>query len=219
MPSRNPKRKDAILTRNALLAAAANTFARHGFKESNVRTICKKAGVNPGAITHYFGNKEALYREVLVLAHRELFDREPMPEISTQNPQAAMRQFVQYILRFLLLRRTPHTYAGQLIAWEIRNPTDALNELVAQFLMPVRKSLERIISALLGNADAPKLRGQCANFVFGLCIFHEQCQEMLLRVGYPIPQTESELEPLADAVSNFALGGIERLKHSISTST
>ncbi len=212
MPGRTPKRKDALQTRAALLAAAAEIFARHGFRNGSVRDLCARAGVNLGAVSHHFGSKGSLYKDVLIRAHRELIECEPIPEMAPgQEPEAALRAWIHYALRFLLLRRAVHPYAGRLIAWEIRDPTPALDALVVKVMQPVRRSLERIITALLGEADQPRIRGQCANFVIGLCVFHEQAQELLRRFGYPVPRTETESKPLADAITEFALGGIDRI--------
>lgn len=214
MPCRQPKRRDAVQTRAALLAAAAEAFARHGFKETRVREICAKAKANLGAVSHYFGTKEALYREVLVMAHRQLVDGERVPEmLPGDDPRAALRNWVHYALRLFLLRRAAHPYAGRLFARELRDPTAALDELVVKVMLPVRHSLERVIAALLGDSDEPRLRGQCADFVLALCVMHEQGQEVLRRFGYPVPRTETGLIPLADTITEFALGGMERIRH------
>lgn len=213
MPSREPKRRDAVQTRAALLAAAAEAFARHGYRDTPVRKICAQANVNLGAVSHYFGSKEALYREVLVMAHRQLVDAEPVPEMSPgDDPRTALRNWVRYALRLFLLRRAAHPHAGRLFAWELRDPTPALDELVAEVILPVRHSLEHVIAALLGDADEPSLRGQCANFVGAICVMHEQGQEIVRRFGHPVSRTESGVDLLADTITEFALGGIERIR-------
>ncbi len=214
MPSREPKRRDAVQTRAALLAAAAEAFARHGYRDTSVRRICAEAKVNLGAVSHYFGTKEALYREVLVMAHRQLVDAEPVPDLSPgDDPRTALKNWVRYALRLFLQRRAAHPYAGRLFAWELRDPSPVLDELVAKVLLPVRHSLERIIAALLGDADEPSLRGQCANFVGAICVMHEQGQEITRRFGHPVPRTEPGLIRLADTIAEFALGGVERMRH------
>ncbi|NLS96493.1 MAG: CerR family C-terminal domain-containing protein [Planctomycetaceae bacterium] len=212
-PSRTPKRRDAVRTRETLLAAAAEAFARHGYRDTPVRKICAEAKVNLGAVSHYFGSKEALYREVLVMAHRQLVDAEPVPEMSPgDDPRAALRNWVRYALRLFLLRRAAHPHARRLFAWELRDPTPALDELIALVMLPVRQALERIVAALLGDADEPRLRGQCANFVGAVCIMHEQGQEIVRRFGHPVPHNESGVDLLADRITEFAVGGIERIR-------
>lgn len=51
-------------TRNQLVGAALELFAKHGYDATSVRSITEAAGANLGAITYHFGSKEALYEAV-----------------------------------------------------------------------------------------------------------------------------------------------------------
>ena len=215
MPSRTPKRKDALQTRAALLAAAADVFAKQGFRNGNVRMICARAGVNLGSVSHYFGSKEAMYREVLIMADRELLGGEPLPELSRgQDPRLALRNWVGFMLRFMLVRRPAHPHAGRLMAWELQDPTPALKELVDQVMRPVRRSLETIVAVILADADKPRVRAKCVEIILGMSVFHELAHEVLELFGHPVPRTESQVNHLADVITEFALGGIGRLAES-----
>jgi TetR/AcrR family transcriptional regulator, transcriptional repressor of bet genes len=57
--------------REALISAALELIAEGGPAASTVRAIAERAGVTPGLIRHYFGDKEGLTRE----AYRALMDR------------------------------------------------------------------------------------------------------------------------------------------------
>ena len=52
-------------SRAALLAAAAEEFARHGPKGARIQAIVQLAGVNERMIYHHFGSKDGLYAAVL----------------------------------------------------------------------------------------------------------------------------------------------------------
>ena len=52
-------------TRQRLLDAAIQVFARCGFDDASTREICALAEANPAAINYHFGSKEALWQEVL----------------------------------------------------------------------------------------------------------------------------------------------------------
>lgn len=53
--------KDAVRTRERILAAARREFARVGFTGTKVRDIAVSANVSPNLITRYFGGKEGLF--------------------------------------------------------------------------------------------------------------------------------------------------------------
>ena len=52
-------------SRAALLAAAAEEFARHGPNGARIQAIVQRAGVNERMIYHHFGSKDGLYAAVL----------------------------------------------------------------------------------------------------------------------------------------------------------
>ena len=58
--SRNPER-----TQERIFKAAFKEFAGKGFAGARVDGIARRAGINKRMLYHYFGDKEALFREVL----------------------------------------------------------------------------------------------------------------------------------------------------------
>lgn len=67
-----PRRRDAVATRELLLDAAREHFARDGFRSTTVRTISEAAGVNVALINRYFGSKEGLFRACLAASVDDL---------------------------------------------------------------------------------------------------------------------------------------------------
>ncbi|MEV1293776.1 helix-turn-helix domain-containing protein [Pseudonocardia sp. NPDC049635] len=59
-----PPLRSGDATRRALLAAAADLFAEHGYDRTPVRAIAERAGVNQALLFRYFGSKEALFARV-----------------------------------------------------------------------------------------------------------------------------------------------------------
>jgi AcrR family transcriptional regulator len=57
----------AVRTRHAVLEAAAEVFAEHGYVAATVADILKAAGVTKGALYFHFDSKEALAQGVLEL--------------------------------------------------------------------------------------------------------------------------------------------------------
>jgi len=58
---RNPER-----TREGILAAAEGEFSAKGFAGARVDAIARRAHVNKRMLYHYFGNKQGLFREILL---------------------------------------------------------------------------------------------------------------------------------------------------------
>ena len=52
-------------TRAALLAAAAQAFAEHGFKSTSIIQIAEAARVTKGAVYHHFSDKHSLFEAVM----------------------------------------------------------------------------------------------------------------------------------------------------------
>lgn len=62
MPRRT--KAQAAETREALLRAAREVFARQGFAGASLNAIAAEAGASKGAVFHHFTSKEALFVEV-----------------------------------------------------------------------------------------------------------------------------------------------------------
>ncbi len=58
--------------RTRLIGEAARIFAEKGYASASTREICVAAGLNVAAIHYHFGDKEGLYREVLLGPIRQL---------------------------------------------------------------------------------------------------------------------------------------------------
>jgi len=61
----NDKRAPTGATREALLCAGREIFARRGYDGASIREITRRANANLGAVTYHFGGKRQLYHQVL----------------------------------------------------------------------------------------------------------------------------------------------------------
>jgi AcrR family transcriptional regulator len=93
-------------TRQILLEAATEEFARHGLQGARMHIIVERAGINERMIYHHFGSKVGLYQAVLA-------DHFRAPELPAVDKSAAPRErFVATLTGFVrgLLAR-PHFLA------------------------------------------------------------------------------------------------------------
>ncbi len=65
--ARTGRRPGSTQTRDAIAAAAQSAFAEVGYDRASVRAIARAAGVDPSLVLHFYGSKEALFREVMQL--------------------------------------------------------------------------------------------------------------------------------------------------------
>lgn len=61
MSPRTGRRAGESGTRDAILEAARQRFAAHGYDGTGIRAIAADAGVDPALVHHYFGTKERLF--------------------------------------------------------------------------------------------------------------------------------------------------------------
>lgn len=59
--ARTGRRPGSSGTRERIAAAAQQTFAESGFDGATIRSIARRAGVDPALVHHYFGSKEELF--------------------------------------------------------------------------------------------------------------------------------------------------------------
>ncbi len=64
-PATKTRSRNAAATRQAILAAARQHFARESYENVGLREIAGDVGVDPALVSRYFGGKEELFREVL----------------------------------------------------------------------------------------------------------------------------------------------------------
>lgn len=85
-------------TRDALLAAAAELFADHGFEGASIRMISKRAAANVAAIHYHFGSKENLYVEVFRASCKKE-SHEPVRRFLEENEGPATIEDVREVIR------------------------------------------------------------------------------------------------------------------------
>ncbi|MGW1126053.1 TetR/AcrR family transcriptional regulator [Streptomyces sp. NPDC002526] len=64
VPARRPRRTDARLNRERLIAAAQEVFAEAG-PEASLNEVARRAGVGPGTLYRHFPNRSALLTAIL----------------------------------------------------------------------------------------------------------------------------------------------------------
>jgi AcrR family transcriptional regulator len=94
--------RNSAKTKASILAAARVEFADRGFEGARVDAIAERAGANKRLLYHYFGNKEELYRAVLLDAYQEIRRGERALSLDQYDPGQAMDRLVRFTFRHFL---------------------------------------------------------------------------------------------------------------------
>ena len=94
--------RNADKTKAEILVAGRAEFAERGFEGARVDAIAERAGANKRLIYHYFGNKEDLYRAVLLDAYGEIRKGERALSLDQYGPVEAMDRLVRFTFRHFL---------------------------------------------------------------------------------------------------------------------
>jgi len=111
------QKRDPQKTKKKLLDTAERVFVKKGYTGARVDEIANEADVNKRMIYVWFGNKEALYLEVLKTAFMRLF-KSSKPELAPgDDPVTNTEAMVRWYFGFL--SRNPSFV--RLLAWETLN--------------------------------------------------------------------------------------------------
>jgi AcrR family transcriptional regulator len=91
------RQRDPLATRAALLAAATEEFARHGYAGARIDRLVKRAGTSVRMVYHYFGSKTGLYISVLEEAMRSLRQEELKLELDHVEPLDGLLRLQDFI--------------------------------------------------------------------------------------------------------------------------
>src|SRR5689334_6495275 len=89
-------------TKTRLLEAAGEEFAEKGFEGATVRSICARASANLAAVNYHFGDKEQLYLQAVLEAHRCGVELSPDDEFFAGSPADQLKRYVHHFLRHIL---------------------------------------------------------------------------------------------------------------------
>lgn len=129
---------DAEGARRAILDAAEEVFAEHGFDGARVDAIAATAGYNKSLIFQYFGDKLNLYAEVLKRADRDLnrFQAQMFTRLLEDDTiisdarqfRALFTTIIQGIFDYLL----GHPRLVRMILWEVAEGWQTYAKILAQ---------------------------------------------------------------------------------------
>lgn len=212
------KTKNLKGTKETILISAAEVFLDHGYYDTTVRMIAQKAEVNQALINYHFGDKEALYLEVIRYWAREAFKDFPFNALNDASLPAEekIRLFIFHTLLCLFGPEGKGTGFGTLLAHEAAlHPSSIASEIVAETIKRPTANLEEAIKAITGIDDTEKLK------VFTACIVGQTVYFYLSRhltsdlFGIDQIRGVDDITKLSGLIYQFSIAALQRLNETV----
>ena len=192
-------------TKVRLLEAAGEEFAEKGFEGATVRAICDRAGANLAAVNYHFGDKEQLYEQAVLHAHR-FGPGMPRETAGIELPAEALREFVATFFRHVVALKSP-TWHQTLMLREMVNPTRASEALVRESIRPRFEMLTGILRQLCPGADDRRIHA-LAFSVVGQCLHHKLARTVSEHLVGIEALGRLDIDYLIDHVTRFTLAAL-----------
>jgi TetR/AcrR family transcriptional regulator, regulator of cefoperazone and chloramphenicol sensitivity len=195
-------------TRERIVEAAGEIFAEKGFDATTVRDICQRAEANLAAVNYYFGDKQRLYVEAVIRAHRWRIERAQLPEWSPDTPAA--EKLSDFVVTFIRRIRTgpENTWHTRLIMREMMNPHEACVELVQSSIRPQFEILQGILRELLPGETSDEQIHLTAFSIVGQCLFYHFADPVVRNLVSGEEYATYRVEKLADHIVAFSLAAV-----------
>ncbi len=200
-PSLEPKRPSVSSvdsTRERLLDAAAQTFARDGLRGATTREIARKAGVNEVTLFRQFKSKEQLLRAVL--------QRGLASEVAIMDEHSSWKENLRESMEKYARHYYSHVEKKEGIARaflaEAQTLPKSMQAMIAEVIRPVR---ERLILILTDAQRAGVVRNDL-NVECALDAFKNSLYAGMLRQGAYFPRNYTTDTYISTVVDIFVRG-------------
>ena len=206
--------KTELDTRQRLLEAAREVFARKGYRDATIAEISERAGANIAAVNYYFRDKEKLYVEAWRIALQRSLEAHP-PDGGV-SPQAPVRERLRGRI-LAVLQRLADSSNGEfeIVHKELANPTGLLEQVMRESIEPLRRELEAIVRDLLGPGASELQVQMCRMSIMAQCLHPIMRRRRLAALGAVRPDVQVpdfDVEAFADHIARFSLAGIDDLR-------
>ena len=208
-------RSDGQETRQKLLAAAAEIFAKKGFWETTHVDICGKAETNIAAVNYHFGSKETLYIEAWKYSFQKSIAKYP-PDGGISPHTSVYKRLRGRILAFMQRVADPESNDFDIMHKEMANPTGLLDDTIEKATDPLEEDMKSIFQELLGDKVSEKQIRFCRMSVMGQC-FGPMLHLRHSRSNPPVEgprkmPLDFRIEELAEHIISFSLAGMKSIR-------
>lgn len=197
-------------TKDRLLKAAAVLFAERGFENVTVREICSASHANVAAVNYHFGDKAGLYRSIVMHAIQVMLETNEMSQKAGDglSPEDQIRGFVKVFVR-RLTGDGANSWIHRLMAREMEQPTEALDLVMTQVVLPRLDYLSTVAGAIMElPADDPRVKRSIASL-------QSQCLMAARKVPAAIARrmgpAVNDVDGMANHIAEFSIAGMRAI--------
>ena len=185
-----------------IIEAAGAVFAERGFRNTTIRQITARAGVNIAAVNYHFRDKEELYVQVLREAKRHV-SWIRIEELDG-TPEERFRAFIGRFVGSLLDPERP-SWHGRILAMEMANPTPALDVIIKELTAPFYKDARTLVGQVVRGNASPADLDLLTLSVVGQCVFYATSRPMIAKLAVDLGRHPKRLEKIAEHIAEFSL--------------
>lgn len=209
-----PNSNEATFDR--LLQVAVEAFAEHGFRNTTIREICTRANVNIASVNYYFRSKEALYSQALHFAFQEANRLHPQTAALNKSlsPEVRLGLVIDSFLH-KLLDDTQLGFHSKLIAREISDPTNVLDEILPISIIPQCRLLEEIIVEIAPALQDNRTKvARCMLSILGQCLVFKHSRSIIDRLYPELIEDSTAIQQCVEHITQFSLTAIAQFAQS-----
>lgn len=198
---------DADDTKTRLLEAAGEEFAARGFQGATIRAIIRRAGANLAAVNYHFRDKEGLYVQAVLEAHKGCVS-EGWPELPADaSPEDELRAHIRHFLISVLAMGKNDHWHHRLMMRELLEPSGASEALVRETIRPKFEQLAGVVRRLRPDLTGRRLTATVFSVV-GQCLHYKMARPIAERLVGPQAFADFDVEFLTDHITRFTLDAL-----------
>jgi len=204
---------DKPSSKKRILWAAGEIFSETGYRQTTVRQISRRAGVNVASINYYFQSKDNLYVETLRYWKDIAFQKYPREFGTSQSdpPEIRLEGFIRSFV-YRILDSGVESRFGKLMAREFADPTDALDVIIEETMRPMFGLIASIIGRIINKDPLSDKVLYCTSSIIGQCLYFLYARPIYRRLIGEQKAKSLAMDDIADHICRFSLAALAMIR-------
>lgn len=204
---------DKPSSKKRILWAAGEIFSEAGYRQTTIRQISRRAGVNLASINYYFQSKDNLYLETLRYWKDIAFQKYPREFGTSQSdpPEKRLEGFIRSFV-YRILDSGIESRFGKLMAREFADPTGPLDVIIEQTMRPMFSLIASIVGRMINKDPLSDRVLYCTSSIIGQCLYFLYARPIYRRLIGEHETKSLAMEDIADHICRFSLAALSMIR-------